>query len=240
MVQDNKLSGMRDGSPSRFQSENLREYARFLAMRGSGDRNNRIDGEEKEMEVEQLDEKEQMRIYKSDQSRSHFAMVRREFQKGKWYAKLNNGNQFTSYGFNTDVEAAVAASVAARVLAEEGTRSNPPFKCHDYLIHVTHGSRLPDSFENNVIKEFVKPCVELFVKIAKDVENKIRPMPQDPGMAEAIRCYREAVRYEREYQEGKVPPLKQAPRGENKRKRNLVESDGAASGANRPTSRVRR
>jgi len=86
-----------------------------------------------------------------------------------------------SYVFNTDVEAAMAASVAARVFERKakcmphlknGKRSNPPFKCHDYLIYITHGSQLPDSFQNNVIKEFVTPCVELFVKMAKDVENK--------------------------------------------------------------------
>lgn len=74
-------------------------------MRGSGDRNNRSDGEDEkilemggqrnrnEMEVEQLDEKGRIKKYKKDQSRSHFAMVHRKFcivrkSLGRWCAEV--------------------------------------------------------------------------------------------------------------------------------------------------------
>ena len=59
-------------------------------------------------------------------------------------------------------------------------------------------------------------------------------MPDDKGMADAITLYRSAIRYDQKYEEGEVPPKKQARPGENKRKRkrNYVENDHAGDAAN--------
>jgi len=89
------------------------------------------------------------------------------------------GEPFTCSEYDTYVEAAIASSVAGRVFERKVACMPPTQKMvggesdrnllsnatiTTFNIYLTHGSRLPDSFKNNDIKEFARPCVKLFCK----------------------------------------------------------------------------
>ena len=157
-----------------------------------------------------MDEEARMKCERelTDHFRSRFAMVRRKLDHKKeftrWSAEMRKPKEFGGRliqigGYETDVEAAVAASVVARVIQiattdhqnADGRRgSNPPLKCHDYLIGLRlDESELPDCSSNTSIGEFMDPCVEIYNEMVK----KTRPMPEDTDMADVITLSRKAV-----------------------------------------------
>jgi hypothetical protein len=231
------------GGRGEVRNQSHRDDQKLLFMTGSRNQIQSVEDdqavEEKEEvqgEMVQLDEEARMKCERewSDQCRSRFAMVRRKLDNSKkeftrWFAEMRKPKEFGRGliqigGYKTDVEAAVAASVVARVIEialklptdhqnADGRRgSNPPLKCHDYLIGLKlQNSPLPDCSSNKSIKKFVDSCVEIYMKMV----NKTMPMPQDKTMADVITLYQEAVHHTQKYKEGEVPPLKQSRRGEN-------------------------
>ena len=164
---------------------------------------------------------ERMKRYRKEQSRSRFAMVRSKVPKeGKllpWCAEVRKPKEIEEAkiminSLDTDVEAAVAASVVVGVYeksmknmgiddANRKWGSKPPLQCQNYLINESSHS-FPDPSNNLSVRDFAKLCVEDYKKILKAVEEKTQPMPDDKGMADAITLYRGAIRYDQKHKEG--------------------------------------